>query len=145
MPQPKVDFYLLDEASDDAFFLFACRLLEKAYLRKHRIFVFCDSQKQAETLDERLWTFRPDSFIPHNLQGEGPESPPPVQIGYGDEPRGFNDILLSLSAEIPAFYNRFRRVLEIVPFLDEERETSRAHYKQYRAAGCPVDSHKISA
>ena len=36
---------------------------------------------------------RTTAFIPHNLQGEGPEPPPPIQIGYQEEPRGFNDII----------------------------------------------------
>ena len=98
----RVDFYLLASDQPDARWLVACRLLEKAYYKGHKVYVFCDNQQDAEYLDELLWTFRDDSFIPHNLQGEGPEPPPPIQIGYDQEPRGFNDILLNMSQH-PSF------------------------------------------
>lgn len=139
----RVDFYLLGSDQPDARGLIACRLLEKAYIRGHRIYVHCSNQHDAELLDDLLWTFKDDSFIPHNLQGEGPEPPPPVQIGYGKEPRGFNDILLNLAAEIPVFHNRFKRIMELVSNREEEKEQSRIHYKEYRAKGYELHTHNI--
>lgn len=139
----RVDFYLLTAAEPDAVGLVACRLLEKAYQRGHRVFVYCENQKDAEDLDERLWTFKDDSFIPHHLQGEGPEPAPPVQIGYGPEPRGFNDILLNLSSTIPPYYSRFRRIMEVVAANDAAKEISRTHYREYRAQHCELHTHPI--
>lgn len=143
MPPIRVDFYLLNNSDAEARWLLACRLLEKAYLRGHRVFAYCSNQQDAETLDELLWTFKDNSFIPHNLQGEGPEPPPPVQIGYRDEPRGFNDILLNLAAEIPTFYPRFRRVIEIVANDEAAKELSRNHYREYRAKQCELQTHDM--
>jgi DNA polymerase-3 subunit chi len=139
----RVDFYLLSSDQPDAKWLVACRLLEKAYSKGHRVFVYCNNRQDAEHLDELLWTFRDDSFIPHNLQGEGPEPPPPVQIGYDKEPRGFNDILLNLSQETPTFYTKFKRVIELVTNLETEKELSRMHYKEYRAKSCDLHTHNI--
>ena len=139
----RVDFYLLSSNEQQAFWLLACRLLEKAYLRGHRIFVLCNNQKDAENLDELLWTFKDNSFIPHNLQGEGPEPPPAVQIGYKEEPRGFNDILLNLAEEIPTFYTRFRRIMEIVANEEEAKKLSRARYREYRSKLCELQTHNI--
>lgn len=139
----RVDFYLLNNDQPEAAWLVACRLLEKAYQRGHRVFVYCDNQKDAERLDELLWTYKDDSFIPHNLQGEGPEPPPPIQIGYGLEPRGFNDILLNMAATIPPFFTRFKRVMEVVSGSDSTKEISRAHYREYRAKQCELHTHPI--
>lgn len=139
----RVDFYLLSSDQPDTRWLVACRLLEKAYYKGHKIYVYCSNKQDAEHIDELLWTFKDDSFIPHNLQGEGPEPPPPVQIGYEREPRGFNDILLNLSDTIPSFYNRFKRVMHIVPGIETEKELSRLHYKEYRAKGCELHTHNI--
>ncbi|KTC85520.1 DNA polymerase III subunit chi [Legionella brunensis] len=139
----RVDFYLLNSPEDSARWLLACRLLEKAYVRGHRVFVYCETEQEAHRLDELLWTFKDNSFIPHNLQGEGPEPPPPIQIGYQAEPRGFNDILLSLSQEIPAFYSRFQRIMEIVINNDAAKELSRKRYKEYRAKQCALHTHEI--
>lgn len=115
----------------------------KSLYQRAYYFVFCDNQQQAEYLDELLWTFKDDSFIPHNLQGEGPEPPPPVQIGYQKEPRGFSDILLNLSTNIPVFYARFKRVIELVSNVEHEKEVSRLHYKEYRNKGCALHTHSI--
>lgn len=139
----RVDFYLLNDSTEQARWLLTCRLLEKAYLRGHRAFVYCANRQEAESLDELLWTFKDNSFIPHNLQGEGPEPPPPIQIGYQDEPRGFSDILVNLAAEIPSFYSRFRRVIEIVTADETAKELSRNRYREYRAKQCELQTHEI--
>ena len=139
----RVDFYLLADAQPNASWLIACRLIEKAYLKGHRVYVLCADQKDAELLDELLWTFKDDSFIPHNLQGEGPEPPPPVQIGYDQEPRGFSDILINMAPHIPPFYTRFKRVIEIVSNEEEKKEQSRTRYKEYRAKGCTLHTHSM--
>lgn len=139
----RVDFYLLKSEEPQAHLLYACRLLEKAYLKGHKIYVHCANVTEAECLDELLWTFKEDSFIPHHLQGEGPEPPPPVQIGFGSEPRGFNDILLNLNQDIPSFFTRFKRVIELVPNSEVEKEQGRLRYKQYRANGCELSVHEV--
>ncbi|KTD40162.1 DNA polymerase III subunit chi [Legionella parisiensis] len=143
MPTIRVDFYLLASDQSDARWLIACRLLEKAYAKGHKVYVLCNNKQDAELLDELLWTFKEDSFIPHNLQGEGPEPPPPIQIGYEHEPRGFNDILLNLSHSIPSFYTRFKRIMELVINEETEKEQSRVHYRDYRAKGCELHTHQI--
>ncbi|MCL9683403.1 DNA polymerase III subunit chi [Legionella maioricensis] len=139
----RVDFYLLASDQPDARWLIACRLLEKAYSRGHRVYVHCANQEDAELLDDLLWSFRDDSFIPHNLLGEGPEPPPPIQIGFGKEPRGFNDILLNLAPEIPSFHTKFKRIMELVSNQEAEKEQSRAHYKEYRGKGYELNTHNI--
>ncbi len=141
----RVDFYLLDNTEPQAAPLVACRLIEKAYQRGHKVFVFCEDAQAAAHLDELLWTYKDDSFIPHHLQGEGPKPPPAVQIGYGPEPLGFNDILLNMAPNIPFFYTRFRRVMEVVLNEDSAKEISRAHYREYRNKRCELHTHPIEA
>lgn len=143
MSPVRVDFYLLNNEQPDADWLLACRLLEKAYLRRHQVFVNCNHLEDAEKLDELLWTFKEDSFIPHHLQGEGPVPPPPIQIGFAKEPRGFDDILLNMADDIPAFYPRFRRIIEIVPACAAAKEISRNHYRVYKKDGRDIHTHPL--
>ena len=144
MSPVRVDFYLLNDSEATAFWLLACRLIEKAYQRGHRIFVLCKTQDDAEHLDELLWTYKDDSFIPHNLQGEGPEPPPPVQIGFGNEPRGFSDILINMLDPIPPYFMRFNRIIELVSSDEEAKIISRNHYRDYRNKGCQLHTHNLS-
>ena len=140
----RIDFYLLTADTIDAHGLFTCRLLEKAYHQGHRIFVYCNNETEAGAIDELLWTFKPDSFIPHHLQGEGPEPPPPIQIGYGPEPRGFRDILLNLADTIPVFYTRFQRVIEIVAASEPAKIRGRERFRVYRNTGLVPNTHSIT-
>lgn len=139
----RVDFYLLSAENDASFWLIACRLVEIAYRRKHRVFVFCADEAAAHSMDELLWTFKPESFIPHNLQGEGPNVPPPVQIGYVRAP-DHNDILLNLSGSMPPFAFAFSRVIEIVSAEETQKAQSRLHFSQYRAKGAAVHIHHLA-
>jgi DNA polymerase-3 subunit chi len=145
MSQKRADFYLLQDSEPNASLFFACRLLEKAYRKKHRVFVYCEDKIIAEQLDELLWSFKDASFIPHNLQGEGPEPPPPIQIGYtaNQNPIGYHDILLNLANTIPKFYQQFKRIFEIVTEDESTKITRRRHYQAYRQQGMTVKTHPI--
>jgi len=143
MSPTRIDFYLLSEDHTDAHWLLACRLLEKAYYKGHKVFVYCANQRDAETIDELLWTFKDDSFIPHNLQGEGPEPPPAIQIGCEPPPRGFNDILLNLCESVPPFFTKFRRVFELVGVSEALKEQGRLRYKEYKSQRCAIFTHTL--
>lgn len=138
----RVDFYLLIDTEPNAVDTLACRLLEKAYVRGHRVFVYCAEQTDALRLDELLWTFKEESFIPHNLQGEGPEPPPAIQIGYQQvAPRGYHDILLNLSGDIPVFHGQFQRLMEIVPASETAKASARERFRVYRKSGYTLNTH----
>lgn len=143
MQKMRVDFYLISDDGPDARSILACRLLEKAYLRGHRVFVYCSTEEEAFHLDEMLWTFKEDSFIPHNLLGEGPEPPPPIQIGLKEAPKRFNDILLNFTHEIPDFHPQFKRIIEIVDHQEEHKQSSREHYRFYKQKGYQLYHHTI--
>ena len=45
----------------------ACEIAEENYARGRRLQIITVDQEQAERLDDLLWTFKPDTFIPHGL------------------------------------------------------------------------------
>lgn len=139
----QVDFYILGQDAPHADLDFICRLTEKAYRLGHRIYIHSANQADAEQLDEKLWTYDNSSFLPHNLAGEGPNSPPPIQIGHDREPQGYSDLLINMASPVPVFFSRFRRVAEIVPNIEARKAASREHYRFYRERGYPLRSHQI--
>lgn len=140
----KIDFYILNSSEEQADWLFACKLIEKAYELGHQIYVLCDDLDQAHAFDELLWSFNPDSFIPHHIQGEGPKPPPPVQIGYSKETPASRDILINLSANIPDYFKGFKRICEIVGQKEDKKNTKREHYKFYQGHQYKIDTHKVN-
>jgi len=140
---PKIDFYILPESDTTARLQFACRLIEKAYKQKHRIYIHAENKMLAHQLDEMLWTFRDDSFLPHNLYGEGPEPVPPIQIGFDLTPENHRDILMNLSNQTPQFFSQFQRLLEIVAHDSTAQEAARERYRHYRAQNFEITTHKL--
>ena len=61
----QVDFYILGDNSRRNINQMVCRLCEKALSNKMQVFIYTRTEQQARELDEELWTFKSDSFIPH--------------------------------------------------------------------------------
>lgn len=138
--KPSVDFYVISQATPMSF---ACRLLEKAYHKGHKVCVLTTDQQQAHELDQLLWTYKDDSFIPHNLQGEGPTPPPAIQINFSDSKLQARDILLNLSDNIPSQHQQFRRIMHIVTSNPEQKNLAREHFKYYKQQNYSVNTHQI--
>ena len=45
----------------------ACEIAERNYSQGRRLQIIAVDEKQAVRLDDLLWTFKPDTFIPHDL------------------------------------------------------------------------------
>lgn len=138
-----ITFYVLADTSPEKRLHTACRLVEKAFQNKHEVYVHARNQAEAERLDELLWTFSPDSFIPHHLVGEGPTPPPAVRIGWQTIPNEAHDLLINLHEQPAAQPQRFRRILEIVGGDEPMREAARQHWRQYKQQGFSVTAHNI--
>lgn len=139
---PRADFYLLPSDSLSEILFFACRLAEKAHRQRHHVYFHMKNQSDAHRLDEMLWTWRDDSFLPHALCGDGPEPAPPILIGTAEKPANQSDILINLSGQLPDFYRAFKRVLEIVPGNADAQAAARERYKVYREQQYQIQTHK---
>lgn len=139
----RVDFYILPEQTQEARFGFACKLIEKAYRRGHKIIVHAD-EAEAFEIDELLWTYKAESFLPHNIVGEGPNVPPPIQITFNEQPGRHHDLLINLANNVPGMFNRFNRVIEIVDQDETRKNLSRENYKFYKSHGCQLHSHDMT-
>lgn len=139
----EITFYVLADQAPEKRLHTACRIIEKAFQQKHAIYVHARDKAEAEQLDELLWTFKAESFIPHHLVGDGPTPPPPVRIGWQSIPPEASDLLINLHANAPEQPKRFRRIIEIVGGDEPMREAARQHWRQYKQQGYPVTSHNI--
>lgn len=145
MKNMKIDFYVLEVTQAQKSLFFACQLLEKIHAENKRAYIHANSLEEAERLDGLLWTYREDSFIPHNIYQASDDAPPPIQIGYGEKPLHHQDILINLGKEIPEFYQQFNHVIEIV-FTDPlVQQLARERYRLYRDNGYQITTHKIKA
>ena len=135
----RIDFYQID--SDEAPLLFTCRLIEKVYRQGLQIYVHTRSEAQSIEVDDLLWSFRDDRFIPHTLQSRHDEAP--IKIGHNAEPEDHQQVLVNLSLDVPDFFSRFDRVAEIVPLGEESRNSARQNYRFYKDRGYSLQYHEI--
>jgi DNA polymerase-3 subunit chi len=143
----RIDFYILpdDGSARRAPVMTACRLCEKATAGGQRVYVNAPDDVVAGELDDALWTARQGSFIAHErYDGEPLDEPlPAVLIGAVEPPETHHGIMLNLGLEVPDFFSRFERVLEIVAADEEGRAKSRERYKFYRDRGYELATHKL--
>jgi DNA polymerase-3 subunit chi len=129
----KVDFYILDSTKLSSRLQFACRLAEKAWMMNHQVFLF--TREHAEALEQLLWSFRPDSFIPHDSSAE-------IQVGHQPPPSA-HDVIINLDDDIPPQFSRFQRLSEIVIQDKNVLQSTRSHYRYYQERGYPLESHDL--
>ena len=111
------------------------------YRKGHQIYVHTSTAEQAKTLNEQLWTFKEDSFVPHSLHSEAMDVP--IKIGFDHEPEEHQDVLINLSGKIPHFFSRFDRVAEVVPVDQNSRKSARESYSYYKERGYVLKYHEI--
>ncbi|MDX1455862.1 MAG: DNA polymerase III subunit chi [Gammaproteobacteria bacterium] len=137
----EIDFYVLEGAAPGKREQFACKLVDKVHSLGHDIFIHTDNSAVANSINELLWTFRDDSFIPHGLAGE--ETDAKVIIGSGQAPASPPHLLINLSREVPEFFSQFERVAEVLDDSEEEREAGRERFRYYRDRGYDLKTHKL--
>lgn len=147
MPNPTVDFYLLNTLVQEDVYRFICRLVDKVYLLQKRIYIQVNSDEEGQRLDELLWTFRDISFIPHTYLGVNSTLDPMLSINIATyKPNELEaDILFNLSHDIPTYFPEFSRIIEVVSEEKNNKNQSRQKYKFYKAQNCPLTMHTINA
>jgi len=140
----RVDFYILDSAADKDRFKFACRLTEKAYLRDLRVVIVNDTPADAQALDDLLWTFNDNSFVPHQVCSAQTAADPATPVKLTVEPGALPpaDLLVNLSARVPPAWERFARIAEIIDADEERRRLGRERFKYYRDLKVVLETHQ---
>ncbi|TPH18507.1 DNA polymerase III subunit chi [Litorilituus lipolyticus] len=121
----------------------ACLQASYFYRQGQKVYIFCDEQQSAETIDELLWAFDSDSFVPHNLVGEGPKQGSAVEIGW-QAPKGRKSVLINLSNTVPIFAQQFNFVVDFVPSDAALKQLARERFKTCRQWGFQVDTQAIA-
>ena len=139
-----IKFYIIPGQAPDSRQLTACRLTEKILGMGKRIFIHTESPGAAQQLDQMLWTFRDDSFVPHGLYpADEDDEQLKILIGHDTAPEHDTDILINLTNEVPPFFGRFQQVVELVNDEESIKQPGRERFKFYRDRGYEMETHKL--
>ena len=144
----RADFYLIAKPRfRDEPLLLVCELAKKALAAGQPMLVLARDAAQAERLDDLLWSFEPDAYVPHQIAGLEPED------GGGEEEEA--DVLIAPpEADVPlrplvlnlrdaAVEGAFERVLEVVPADDSARGPLRERWRRYKARGLDLKKYDM--
>lgn len=110
-------------------------LLERALSAGFRAVVLAASDDRVEALASLLWTFRPESWLPHGTVKDGQAVDQPIWLGTRDEnPNGAN--LLVLTDGMATRQTGFDRCLDVFDGNDPDALAgARNRWKEAKAAG----------
>jgi DNA polymerase III subunit chi len=141
---PEINFYVLATELTQERYLFACKLIEKAYRCGVFAYVLTDSPEQSQLIDDLLWTFRAGSFIPHQIYtSEAASIENTVLIGSSNPPKHWQNTVINLSSQCPQDFQQVERILEILDNSEETKTIGRNRYRQYQQAGIEITTHKM--
>jgi len=139
----QVDFYVVTSGGTEGAARVACRVAEKAWSRGLRVYVCTDSEDAARHMDELLWTFRQDSFVPHALAGEADADSEAIIIGCEPRAAAGREVLVNLGAGLVDDLPAFERIAEVVSDDDGARSAARERYGLYRRQGHDLKHHEV--
>lgn len=117
---------------------YACRLVRKARGADQKIVIY-GAAPQLAALDQALWTFSEQDFLPHVMAGDELAADTPVILtADADAPLPHHQMLVNLTAETPAHFARFERMFEIVSTTDDDVQAGRERYREYQQRGYPL-------
>ena len=140
---PRADFYLIQKPRfREEPLRLVCELARKAYDANLWTLVLARDAAQAEALDELLWAFDEDAYIPHQIAGTDDEDAlTPVLIASPDTDVPLRELVSNLR-DAPV-EGGFERVLEVVPADESARGPLRERWKQYQARGLDVKKYDM--
>jgi DNA polymerase III subunit chi len=127
-------------------FLYACRLLRKAYFSGARLAVTAEPEVLSE-LDQVLWSFSSTEFVPHCQAGQstGSHASRSVLLVESLQACPHQGVLVNLGMQIPNGFEKFERFIEVVTQGSDERLAARTRWKHYADRGYAMQRHDITA
>ncbi|MBU2916738.1 MAG: DNA polymerase-3 subunit chi [Psychrosphaera sp.] len=124
---------------------YACVLAADLYRQNKKIHIGVENQDQAHIVDDWLWQFEADRFIPHNLPGEGPHYGSPVEINWepSQQRRG---CFVNTCQTLPDYVSKLKGVNEwhdFVPNDEAGKAAARERYKLLKQAGFNLTTNQI--
>lgn len=131
----RIVFY--DIAPADRFQL-AAKMASAAWEKKKTLILMCH-EDELDRLDTHLWTWRDESFLPHEVWRPGQtltDEHARILLVSSDEAPRPGHILLQLAPASHEFARTFDTVIDVVDHTDESRlAASRARYKLWTEQG----------
>lgn len=110
-------------------------LLTKALERNHRILIKTPNPQQSKKLNDWLWTFDANSFLPHGMAADDFAQEQPILISDSENDNTPNaaDVLILTEGQVADNLKDFALVCEMLDGRDPSQvEAARTRWKSYK-------------
>ena len=114
-------------------------MLGKALSIGHKIIVKTADAKQVQHINDHLWSFVADSFIPHGTEKEGHAAEQPIWITDNDNNPNEADVLILTDGAISDDIEKYELCCEMLDGRNPEAvSAARARWKEYKEKGFEI-------
>jgi DNA polymerase III subunit chi len=113
--------------------LLVAKLAERAFEQQMGCVILAVSAEQAEQLDDVLWSYNDDAFIPHQIAGQDDDEDCPVLICPPEIAAPLRSVTINLREQM--LHQLGERLLELIPQDESGKSRARERFKAYRARG----------
>lgn len=122
----------------------ACAITAKAVAQGRKIIVYAPDQELAQQYDSLLWRVQPASFVPHVAASSPLAARTPVVMVQTLVDLPYDDVLINLADDLPAGYDRFKLLVEIVASDEAGRSAARSRWRFYKENGHTVQPYDLA-
>ena len=113
-------------------------LLNKA-MAQGNITIQCDTPQNVEALNTHLWTYDPNSFIPHGSEKDGHAEDQPIWLTNKEENPNGSDILILTHGAINENIEDYKLCCEMLNGNDQDAVAqARERWKDYKDKGFEI-------
>ena len=124
---------------------YACRLLRATQKKSAQVLVL-GQMDALKSLSAKLWAMSPTEFLPHCLADASVEvvAHSPIVLSF-ELPKNVaeSQVLLNLGAVLPAGFERFERLIELVGQDSNDLQAARTRWKHYKDRGYALSRYDV--
>ena len=111
-------------------------LVSKAYQSGKRIVIRTDTVSQREDINQLLWTYQDDSFLPHGSEKDGNADMQPIWVTDKEENPNGAEILILTHGMSQESFDGYSLICEMFDGNNPEMlQAARGHWKAYQERG----------
>jgi DNA polymerase-3 subunit chi len=136
-----IEFHVLESSQDNTWLNYVATLAESRIQSGQTVLIVADKPALLQQVNSHLWTFRDDSFLPHELLTANQQRAPHI-IYLSDYPQSA-DVIIHLGEAALTEVSSLPLIIDVIDADQKRRDAGRARFSTYRKKGQSPQTIKI--
>lgn len=114
-------------------------LIERVVERGWRAVIEIGNPDRVQALNNLLWTYKPESFLPHGTKADGPPAEQPVYLTSEPDNPNAATVRFLVEGAIPTMFSGYNRIVLLFDGRNPDAlAAARTHWKAAKATDCKL-------